>query len=158
MREDGRLEIFVKWEPHCHCHFRQHNAKISSLVLEVGLNVTGIDVETGREISPAIRAAKDFAHKEPGHVHMEREGPAGALVLFPSTLLTAKASSLNLQISAEPSMVFQLLRSCSANADHDHRANPAGLASQTYALEAERWKQEDERFAILTWLLPKPFQ
>ena len=49
-REDGRLEILVKWEPNCYCHFHRHTAEISSLVLEGELHVTDIDIETGKEL------------------------------------------------------------------------------------------------------------
>ena len=33
-------------------------------------------------MSTKIRKVGDYAHKEPGDVHMERGGPEGALVLF----------------------------------------------------------------------------
>ena len=82
VREDGRLEILVKWEPNCYCHFHRHTAEISSLILEGELHVTDIDLETGKELGERIRVTGDFAHKEPGDVHMERGGPNGALVLF----------------------------------------------------------------------------
>ena len=82
VREDGRLEILVKWEPNCYCHFHRHTAEISSLILEGELHVTDIDLETGKELGERKRVTGDFAHKEPGDVHMERGGPNGALVLF----------------------------------------------------------------------------
>ena len=82
VREDGRLEILVKWEPHCYCHFHRHTAEISSVVLEGELHVTDIDIETGEELGTRVRVAGDFVHKEPGDVHWEQGGPAGALVLF----------------------------------------------------------------------------
>lgn len=82
VREDGRLEILVKWEPHCYCHFHRHTAEISSVVLEGELHVTDIDIETGKELGTRVRVAGDFVHKEPGDVHMEQGGPVGALVLF----------------------------------------------------------------------------
>ena len=81
-REDGRLEILVKWEPNCYCHFHRHTAETSSLVLEGELHVTDIDIKTGKEIGKRLRAVGDFAHKEPGDVHMEQGGANGALVLF----------------------------------------------------------------------------
>ena len=82
VREDGRLEILVKWEPNCYCHFHRHTAETSSLVLEGELLVTDIDIETGKEIGQRVRVAGDFAHKQPGDVHMEQGGANGALVLF----------------------------------------------------------------------------
>jgi len=82
VREDGRLEILVKWEPNCYCHFHRHTAETSSLVLEGELLVTDIDIETGKEIGQRVRVAGDFVHKQPGDVHMERGGANGALVLF----------------------------------------------------------------------------
>ena len=81
-REDGRLEILVKWEPNCYCHFHRHTAETSSLVLEGELLVTDIDIETGKEIGQRVRGAGDFVHKQPGDVHMEQGGANGALVLF----------------------------------------------------------------------------
>jgi len=81
-REDGRLEILVKWEPHCYCHFHRHTAEISSLVLEGELHVTDIDIETGKELGKKVRVAGDFVHKEAGDVHMEQGGANGALALF----------------------------------------------------------------------------
>jgi quercetin dioxygenase-like cupin family protein len=81
-REDGRLEILVKWEPNCYCHFHRHTAETSSVVLEGELHVTDIDLETGSELGSRTRVPGDFVHKEPGDVHMERAGPNGALVLF----------------------------------------------------------------------------
>ena len=81
-REDGRLEILVKWEPNCYCHFHRHTAETSSVVLEGELHVTDIDIKTGKEIGKRLRAVGDFAHKEPGDVHMEQGGANGALVLF----------------------------------------------------------------------------
>lgn len=82
VRENGRLEILVKWEPHCYCHFHRHTAEISSVVLEGELHVTDIDIETGEELGTRVRVAGDFVYKEPGDVHREQGGPAGALVLF----------------------------------------------------------------------------
>lgn len=81
-REDGRLEILVKWKPNCYCHFHRHTAETSSVVLEGELHVTDIDIKTGKEIGKRLRAVGDFAHKEPGDVHMEQGGANGALVLF----------------------------------------------------------------------------
>lgn len=81
-REDGRLEILVKWEPNCYCHLHRHTAETSSIVLEGELQVIDIDLDTGAEVGTRTRLAGDFAHKEPGDVHMERGGPNGALVLF----------------------------------------------------------------------------
>lgn len=82
VQEDGRLEILVKWEPNCYCHFHRHTAETSSLVLEGELLVTDIDIETGKEIGQRVRVAGDFVHKQPGDVHMEQGGANGALVLF----------------------------------------------------------------------------
>ena len=46
------------------------------------MSVTDFDPETGDELGTRIRGKGDYVHKEPGHVHMERGGPDGALVLF----------------------------------------------------------------------------
>lgn len=81
-RDDGRLEILVKWAPNSFCHFHRHTAEISSIVLQGELHVTDIDIESGKELSTRVRNVGDFVHKEPGDVHMECGGPEGALVLF----------------------------------------------------------------------------
>ena len=81
-REDGRLELLVKWEPNCYCHFHRHTAETTSIVLEGELQVIDIDLESGSELGTRTRVVGDFAHKDPGDVHMERGGPEGALVLF----------------------------------------------------------------------------
>jgi len=81
-REDGRLEILVRWEPNCYCHFHRHTAETSSVVLKGELHVTDFDPETGNELGTRVRGVGDHVYKEPGHVHMERGGPEGALVLF----------------------------------------------------------------------------
>ena len=80
--EDGRLEILVKWEPNCFCHFHKHTAETSSVVLQGELHVTDICSETGKELNKRVRKVGDFAHKEPGDIHMEQGGPDGAIVLF----------------------------------------------------------------------------
>ena len=80
--EDGRLEILVKWEPNCFCHFHRHTAETSSVVLQGELHVTDIDADTGKETRKRVRKVGDFVHKEPGDLHMEQGGPEGALVLF----------------------------------------------------------------------------
>ncbi|MEK9650486.1 MAG: hypothetical protein VW146_06010, partial [Gammaproteobacteria bacterium] len=46
------------------------------------LHVTDICSETGKELSKRVRKVGDFAHKEPGDLHMEQGGPEGAIVLF----------------------------------------------------------------------------
>ena len=81
-RQDGRLEILVRWAPNCYCHFHRHTAETSSVVLKGELLVTDFDPETGNELDTRVREVGDYVHKEPGHVHMERGGPEGALVLF----------------------------------------------------------------------------
>ena len=81
-REDGRLELLVKWEPNCYCHFHRHTAETTSLVLQGELRVTDIDLVSGQELGTRIRTVGDYAHKEPGDVHMEQAGSNGALVLF----------------------------------------------------------------------------
>jgi hypothetical protein len=51
-------------------------------VLAGELHVMTMDAQTGETLETKIRKAGDYAHKEPGDVHMERGGPEGALVLF----------------------------------------------------------------------------
>ena len=58
--EDGRLEILVKWEPNCFCHFHHHTAETSSVVLQGELHVTDIDADTGKETSKRVRKVGDF--------------------------------------------------------------------------------------------------
>ena len=59
-REDGRLEILVRWAPNSYCHFHRHTAETSSVVLEGELKVTDIDLLTGQEKSSRIRKVGDF--------------------------------------------------------------------------------------------------
>lgn len=80
--DDGRLQIVVKWEPNCFCHFHRHTAETSSVVLAGELTVIDIDPSTGEEIQRNVRATGDFSHKPAGDVHREQAGPDGALVLF----------------------------------------------------------------------------
>ena len=81
-REDGRLEILVKWAPNSFCHFHRHTAETSSVVIQEELHVSDIDLESGKKTSSRVRKVGDFVHKEPGDIHMEQGGPEGALVLF----------------------------------------------------------------------------
>ena len=46
------------------------------------MHVIDIDLASGEEIGTKIRTAGDYAHKEPGDIHMEKAGSNGALVLF----------------------------------------------------------------------------
>ncbi|MDB0009591.1 hypothetical protein N9E65_00025 [Gammaproteobacteria bacterium] len=80
--QDGHVNILYRWEPDCYCHFHRHTAEVSSVVLEGELHVIDIDLASGEEIGTRISHAGDYAHKEPGDVHMEKGGSNGALVLF----------------------------------------------------------------------------
>ena len=95
--KDGHVDILYRWEPHCYCHFHRHTAEVSSLILDGELHVIDIDLDSGKEIGSRVRSKGDYAHKEPGDIHMEKGGPNGALVLFnlyaPDGLL---AESLNM--------------------------------------------------------------
>ena len=81
-REDGRLEILVKWAPNSFCHFHRHTAETSSVVIQGELHVSDIDLDSKNKTSTRIRKVGDYVHKEPGDIHMEKGGPEGALVLF----------------------------------------------------------------------------
>ena len=70
--QDGHVDILYRWEPDCYCHFHRHTAEVSSTVLEGELHVIDIDLASGEEIGTKIRQAGDYAHKEPGDVHMEK--------------------------------------------------------------------------------------
>ncbi len=74
-REDGRLEILVKWEPNSYCHLHKHTAETSSVVLKGELHVSDFDTKTGKETNKRIRKVGDFVHKESGDIHMEKGGP-----------------------------------------------------------------------------------
>ena len=65
-REDGRLEILVKWEPNSYCHLHKHTAETSSVVLKGELHVSDFDTKTGKETNKRIRKVGDFVHKESG--------------------------------------------------------------------------------------------
>ena len=54
-REDGRLEILVKWEPNSYCHLHKHTAETSSVVLKGELHVSDFDIETGKETNKRIK-------------------------------------------------------------------------------------------------------
>ena len=82
IRDDGHVDLLYRWAPNSYCHFHRHTAETTSIVLAGELHVIDVDAETGEELSTKIRKAGDYAHKEPGDVHMERGGPEGALVLF----------------------------------------------------------------------------
>ena len=81
-REDGRLEILVKWAPNSFCHFHRHTAETSSVVIQGELHVSDIDLDSNNKTSTRIRKVGDYVHKDPGDIHMEKGGPEGALVLF----------------------------------------------------------------------------
>ncbi len=81
-REDGHVDLLYRWEPNAYCHFHRHTAETTSTVLAGELHVIDVDARTGEETGRRIRTAGDYAHKEPGDVHMEMGGPEGALVLF----------------------------------------------------------------------------
>lgn len=81
-RADGHVDLLYWWEPNSYCHFHRHSAHTTSLVLQGELHVIDVDPHTGEELHTRIRTVGDYAHKEPGDVHMERGGPDGALVLF----------------------------------------------------------------------------
>lgn len=81
-RDDGHVDLLYRWAPNSYCHFHRHTAATTSTILAGELHVTKIDPHTGDELESYIRRAGDYAHKEPGDVHMERGGPEGALVLF----------------------------------------------------------------------------
>ena len=82
IRDDGHVDLLYRWAPNSYCHFQRHTAETTSTVLAGELHVVTIDPNTGEELETKIRKAGDYAHKEPGDVHMERGGPEGALVLF----------------------------------------------------------------------------
>ena len=82
IRDDGHVDLLYRWAPNSYCHFHRHTAETTSTVLAGELHVVTIDPNTGEELETKIRKTGDYAHKEPGDVHMERGGPEGALVLF----------------------------------------------------------------------------
>ena len=82
IRDDGHVDLLYSWAPNSYCHFHRHTAATTSTVLAGELHVDTFDPSTGKVVQTKIRRAGDYAHKEPGDVHMERGGPEGALVLF----------------------------------------------------------------------------
>ncbi|NCF79881.1 MAG: hypothetical protein GWP34_08290 [Alphaproteobacteria bacterium] len=82
IRDDGHVDLLYRWAPNSYCHFHRHTAATTSTVLAGELHVMTMDPETGETLETKIRKAGDYAHKDPGDVHMERGGPEGALVLF----------------------------------------------------------------------------
>jgi len=82
LRADGHVDLLYRWAPNSYCHFHRHTADTTSVVLAGELHVVDIDPKTGETLSTKIRKVGDYAHKDPGDVHMEHGGPEGALVLF----------------------------------------------------------------------------
>lgn len=82
IRDDGHVDLLYRWAPNSYCDFHRHTAATTSTVLAGELHVMTMDPQTGETLETKIRKAGDYAHKEPGDVHMERGGPEGALVLF----------------------------------------------------------------------------
>jgi len=80
LRDDGHIDLLYRWEPNHYCHFHRHLAAITSTVLQGELEV--IDYKDGKEVGRKIRRAGDYSHGGPDHVHMEKAGPEGALVIF----------------------------------------------------------------------------
>lgn len=80
VKDDGHIDLLYRWAPDSYCHFHRHVAHTTSTVLEGELHV--IDYKDGVAGETRIRAAGDYAAKDPGDVHMEHGGPEGALVLF----------------------------------------------------------------------------
>ena len=80
VRGDGHIDLLYRWAPNSYCHFHRHVAETTSTVLAGELHV--IDYVDGQEGAKRVRKAGDYAHKEPGDVHMEHGGPEGALVMF----------------------------------------------------------------------------
>lgn len=76
----GHIDLLYRWEPEAYCHFHRHVCATTSTVLAGELHV--IDYENGEAGEKRIRAAGDYAAKDPGDVHMEHAGPDGAMVLF----------------------------------------------------------------------------
>ena len=89
IRDDGHVDLLYRWAPNSYCHFHRHTAETTSTVLSGELHVVTIDPDTGEELETKIRKAGDYAHKEPGDVHMERGGPEGALAGFQSGQLAS---------------------------------------------------------------------
>lgn len=76
----GHIDLLYRWAPNSYCHFHRHVCATTSTVLAGELHV--VDYENGVAGETRIRAAGDYAAKDPGDVHMEHGGPDGALVLF----------------------------------------------------------------------------
>ncbi len=79
-RDDGHIDLLVRWEPNCYCHFHKHLVDTTSLVIQGELHV--VDMENGQEGARKVRDVGDYAHKPAGDIHMESAGPDGAMVLY----------------------------------------------------------------------------
>ena len=95
-----------RWAPNSYCHFHRHTAETTSLVLAGELHVETIELGADEAVETKIRYAGDYAHKEPGDVHMERGGPEGALVLFS---LKAADDSLAQSLDKDGSVIAESL-------------------------------------------------
>ena len=80
VRDDGHADLLYRWAPDSYCHFHRHVCAISSVVLAGELHIT--DFVDGKPTETRVRKAGHFSQSSDQHVHMERGGPEGALVLF----------------------------------------------------------------------------
>ncbi|MCH1568716.1 MAG: hypothetical protein L7U47_04820 [Alphaproteobacteria bacterium] len=106
IRDHGQVDLLYRWAPNSYCHFHRHTAETTSLVLAGELHVETIELGADEAVETKIRYAGDYAHKEPGDVHMERGGPEGALVLFS---LKAADDSLAQSLDKDGSVIAESL-------------------------------------------------
>ena len=87
--EVGTLDLMIEFAPNSHCHFHRHVAATTTLVLEGQQHV--FETSEDGETTHKIRNAGDYGSSPGGDVHMERDGPEGALVFFSFTSPTGNS-------------------------------------------------------------------
>lgn len=75
----GQIDMLMRWEPNCYCHFHRHVAATTTLVLagehHVMEEVAGIEQHK-------VRLAGSYAHTVAGNVHKEFGGAEGSILFF----------------------------------------------------------------------------
>lgn len=77
--DEGEIDVLMKWEPNCFCHFHKHIATTTTLVISGEHHVIE---EMEGTVKRTVRGPGSFARKAPGDVHKEHAGASGSLVFF----------------------------------------------------------------------------
>lgn len=75
----GEIDMLMRWEPHCYCHFHRHVAVTTTLVLAGEHHVME---EIAGDMQHKVRHAGSYAHTAAGNVHKEYGGAEGSILYF----------------------------------------------------------------------------